>query len=276
MDNEHDCDLQLTLNAQFGTKILNSIRFPWSAQYDFQPAHYPFDVFEKGQKEVDDEDSEIVVDDVLAESFQKQFETEEPQRRYAGESTASSDNSDPSDGENEEEENSRYKIDFYSVSLMVPEKPKVVLGNPVKIDDLTVRIKARFRASIRVFGKEYATHKSTPWVTLCGRSATLKLFSEGTKILGTVVLNDIDLVAKVKIFKWHYDCQLGLTKLMNKHLAKRSAFKLLDLSGFQQSLTPESERVAIERIEFDETSDQLLVKLFVNNAKGDCADSATH
>lgn len=273
MSNEHDCDLQLTLNAQFGTKILDSIRFPWSAQYDFQPAYYPFDLFDKEQSEIDkEEEGGIIADDVLVEPLQQRFGGEHD---HAVEDLENDYSAAEARAEIEAEGDSRYKIDFYSVSLIVPEKPKVALGNPVRIDDLTVRIKARFRASIRVFGKEYSTHKSTPWVTLYGRSATIKLFAEGATVFGAVVLNDIDLLAKVKIFKWHYDCQLGLTKLMNKHLAKRRAFELLDLSSFQRSIIPEGGNLAVDRVEFDETSDQLLVKLFVNSQEYDSAAQDT-
>lgn len=261
MNKTQDCDLQLTLNEAFGAKLLNSIRFPWSIKYDLQPAYYPFDVFEQEQTDNDDA-SDAISDEVLAAPLQQQF-------------TTASDDSDIQrpiddlacdlDAADDDASERRYKIDVHSVSLVVPRKPSLKLGNPVTIDDLTVRVKARFKASIRVFGKEYSTIKTTPWVTLSGRSATLKLSAAGARVLGTLVLDDIDLVAKVKILKWHYNCQLGLTGIMNKQLAKRGAFELLDLSTFQRSLLPESDIIAVDSVDFDATATQLLVKLYVNS-----------
>lgn len=263
MIDEQNSDLTLTLNAQFATKILRSVQFPWRFQYDFQPAHYPFDVFHQNEAVEDDEDAgSIIVDDILAEPLQSRYGSAND-HQDGTEGTQETRTNTESEAEAEGER--RYKIDFYSVSLVVPEEPKICLGNPVLIDDLTVRVKARFKASIRVFGREYVTHKSTPWVTLRGRSASLRLCSNGATIMGMPTLNDIDLVAKVKIFKWHYDCHLGLTKLLNKHLAKRGAIELLDLSAFQQSLTPEAESLKVKRIEFDEASEQLLVKIFIDS-----------
>lgn len=262
MNDEHDCDLTLTLNAQFATKILRSIHFPWSFQYDFQPAYYPFDVFHQNEAtQEDDEAGGIIGDDVLAEPLQRQFSSTHEHQRSASSTQDMHESRTDAEADGER----RYSIDFYSVSLVVPEEPKISLGNPIRIDDLTVRVKARFKASIRVFGREYSTHKSTPWVTLCGRSAELRLCSKGATIMGTPVLNDIDLVAKVKIFKWHYDCHLGLTKLLNKHLAKRGPVELLDLSAFQKSLTPDAENLKVERVEFDKASEQLLVKIFIDS-----------
>lgn len=272
MTDKQDCDLQLTLNPRFGEKLLNSIRFPWSVQYDLQPAYYPFDILDKDEQKTREEfDDEGIANDVLVEPLQqraaKQTTLQQEDEESLGEECPTTSAQAESDGER------RYKIDIHSVSLVVPNKPTITLGNPVKISDLTVQVKARFKASIRVFGKEYSTHKSTPWVSLHGRSATLRLCAEGAKIMGTVNLDDIDLVAKVKIFKWHYDCQLGLTKIMNRQLAKRSAFELLDLSGFQRSLIPDAENITVERIAFDEAQDRLLVKLFINNPT---CDPASH
>lgn len=264
MNDEKEYDLKLTLSAQFATKALRSVNFPWTFQYNFQPAHYPFDMLEKDETHFEgDEAGSSISDDILAEHLQQQFESDQD-GRISTFGNSSQPNSQ-ADTDAETAGDSRYNIDFYSVSLVVPEEPKIILGNPVRIEDLTVRIKAQFKASIRVFGKEYATHKSTPWVTLCGRSATLKLYSQGATILGGLTLNDIDLIAKVKIFKWHYNCHLGLTKLINKQLAKRDPFELLDLSTFQKSLTPEAESLKVDYIEFDETTDQLLLKLFIQD-----------
>lgn len=274
MKKNQDCDLQLTLNEAFGAKLLNSIRFPWSVQYDLQPAYYPFDVLEQEHSNADEDDTgDAIVEEVLVEPLQQRFSSTsideveaDPEQDELGCET---------DTSNDDSSERRYKIDVHSVSLVVPQKPALKLGNPVTIDDLTVRVKARFKASVRVFGKEYSTVKTTPWVTLSGRSATLKLSADGARVLGTLVLDDIDLVAKVKILKWQYNCQLGLTRIMNKQLAKRGAFELLDLSAFQRSLLPESDTIAVESVSFDATATQLLVKLYVSSLTSTPYESAS-
>lgn len=272
MNKAQDCDLQLTLNEAFGAKLLNSIRFPWSIQYDLQPAYYPFDVLEQERSNGGEDDTgDAIIDEVLVEPLQQQFAAASADE--AATVWGVDDLACEVEAAEDDTSERRYKIDVHSVSLIVPQKPSLKLGNPVTIDDLTVRVKARFKASIRVFGKEYSTIKTTPWVSLSGRSATLKLSADGARVLGTLVLDDIDLVAKVKILKWHYNCQLGLTRIMNKQLAKRGAFELLDLSAFQRSLLPESDIIAIESVTFDATATQLLVNLYVNSLASQTYDT---
>lgn len=118
------------------------------------------------------------------------------------------------------------------VEVEVSARPDSTLGNPIRVQNLRLKVRAKVEACIKVFGKKYCATATSPWMTLEGREAAVELLESGLRVRAEARVSDIDIVIRIKIWKWHYDIRIGVTGIVNGFLSKQAP-TVLDLSKME-------------------------------------------
>ena len=255
-------DFQVTINQQLGNKILDTLHFPLQIHYDFQAPFPSFGIAEELDSEASDRD--WIVDDVLAQPLRSRLDVDNKKFWHSEGSSAKPESSVCEENEisdQDETKTQRYDIEIHSIEIRLQDKPQISISNPISIHNLTLEVKTHFTASIVAFGKRYSTQRHTPWIRFQDCAASINLVADKSVLYASLELQDIDLLAKVKIFKWQYNCQLGITKIVNKQLKKRNSVQIMDFAHFQRALTPNATPLLIEAIELRKNQDSLCVQV---------------
>ncbi len=254
-----DCDLQICVDAALGQKILAAVNFP--LQVDLPASSFSDSDLEPYLDEDEAGDGKPTAREDAAIQDSGKDELEEVIEDVVAYALA--------EGQRDEQDSSQLKtpvdkkrtrVELTALSLIVPTAPTLTLSNPIVLSDLTVKIHAEIKACVRVFGKWRCVNASTPWMTLSGREATLQLSSAGAVVFATPVVEDIDMVVALKIFKWRLKCKLGITKIVNRELAKRGPIQLVDLSGLAQGMLFQGKQPCIEAITFASGKNGLVIR----------------
>ena len=129
-------------------------------------------------------------------------------------------------------------------------KPVVTLSNPILLTDMTFQVQARVKACIKVLGKKFCATLTSPRIRLEARQGRLELASRGATVTVLPQFKDLDIVLKIRIWKWTIKVRIGITGLVNKQLRKQGPIQLLDLSAFEQSIPYSTRRVTFDSLEF--------------------------
>jgi hypothetical protein len=140
-------------------------------------------------------------------------------------------------------------VDVEWVKIEV-EKPHIKLGNPIVLSDISVRVQARIKACISIFGKKYCIHVTTPRVHLEARNAFLQLLAQGPIVSALPHFEDLDIVISIKIWKWTFTIRIGITGIVNNQLKKQGPIALIDLSAFEQGIPFSSKKLKISDLRF--------------------------
>jgi hypothetical protein len=140
------------------------------------------------------------------------------------------------------------------------ERPLLTLSNPILLSNMVVHVQAKVKACIKVLGKKFCATVTSPRLRLEARQARLELGSSGAKVTALPQFKDLDIVLKIKIWKWTVKVTVGITGLVNKQLRKQGPIQLLDLSAFEQTIPYSTKRVTFESFEFPADPKGLLAR----------------
>jgi len=115
------------------------------------------------------------------------------------------------------------------VELEVGKQPGASLGDPITLSDLALSVRTKIRACIRVFGREFCASLTTSWLRTETAALRLDLQTRGLQLVGLPSASDVDILIKIKIWKWSYTIRIGVTGYVNDHL-RGMTLMLLDAS----------------------------------------------
>jgi hypothetical protein len=130
------------------------------------------------------------------------------------------------------------------------DKPNLTLSNPILLTGMTFHVQARVKACIKILGKKFCATVTSPRIRLEAREGRLELGSSSAKVTALPQFKDLDIVLKIRIWKWTVKVKVGITSLVNKQLKKQGPIQLLDLSAFEQPIPYSSKRVSFDSFEF--------------------------
>jgi len=139
-------------------------------------------------------------------------------------------------------------------------KPDITLANPILLSGMSFRVQARVKGCIKVLGKKYCASVTSPWVRLEARQGRLELMADGPRIKALPQLRDLDIVVKIRIWKWTIKVRVGITSLVNKQLKKQGPILLLDLSALEQPVPFSSKKLRIDAFDFPSDQNGLLAR----------------
>lgn len=226
-------DLEIRIDARLGQSLLHALEFPLQIDFSEDDAE-PLDleVSEEHSEQTSHDESEhhegahdeslqhddgieAIVEDVLIQPLVDHLDRTHKAQRPAG---------TPPDR--------RYQVMVRSLSVIVPTAPELSLGNPVELSNVALRVKAQLKIGVRILGKWRWRDTTTPWVDLEGRKATLMLDALNSQVVAVPELQDTGVAITLNIWKWKLKCRLGLSKWINRQLAKRGPFKVVDFADF--------------------------------------------
>jgi hypothetical protein len=141
------------------------------------------------------------------------------------------------------------------------DRPGVVLGDPVVIRDMVVRVQVKFRACGKFFGKRLTRTFTTELFTLEARQLTLALQTSGAKVEGVPSFTDVDVVLNFSMFGFYFTSQPEITAIVNKQLHKRGPLELLDLSSFEKRIPFSRSKLGVSSIAFAPDPKGLIVNM---------------
>lgn len=154
---------------------------------------------------------------------------------------------------------SRIKFELIWLKFRIPERPNLTVSNPIVISDITTRTQMKVKACIRV-GKWWCARPTTPWIHADGKQLFLELLSQGAIVSAMPRFKDLDLVIKIKIYRWTIKIPIGVTTIVNQEIRKRGPIQIMDLSAFEQSIPYSGKKALIESILFSSDPKGLVVK----------------
>jgi len=133
------------------------------------------------------------------------------------------------------------------------------IGNPISLSKMACKVQAKIRACIKVFGNKICVSVTTPKIHLEGRAANLTLSSRGPVTYAQAQFSDLDIVIRIKIWKWHFTIKIGITSLVNKELRKLGPIKLIDLTPLEQAVPFSTKKVTISDLAYSSKDAGLLI-----------------
>ncbi|PJI93209.1 hypothetical protein BC777_2080 [Yoonia maricola] len=132
--------------------------------------------------------------------------------------------------------------------LRIVDRPKVDLGNPIRVLDLSTRSRAKAEGCIKVFGKRYCARVTSPWIRVDGQEAALNLITSGTVVSARPRFKNLDFVITIKILRWRFKIKIGLTTLVNRYFDRLPPAEIADLSAFEQPIPFSSSQTKLKGI----------------------------
>lgn len=210
-------DLEIRLDASLATKLLAALEFPLRIEFpedeleqetlEVSEAHTP-----EAADDIHDDGIEAIVEDVLIQPLADHLE-----KAYA-------DTPKPTKAAEK-----RYQVIVRALTVILPTPPDMRLGNPVELRNVALQVHAELKVGIRLLGK-WRWKNTSANLEFQGRKAKLLLEAQQSRLLVLPELEDTDVVMKLSIWKWQLKCKFGVSKWINRQLAKRGPFKVLDFA----------------------------------------------
>ena len=108
------------------------------------------------------------------------------------------------------------------VKVTVVQRPSASLGNPVRIGNLRLKVQAKVRACVRVFGRNVCTDVTSPHVEFQAQEVRVDLQTRGLQIWAVPSIRNIDLVIRVRILGVSFTFTIGVTGVVNGLLRDKS------------------------------------------------------
>lgn len=210
-------DLEIRLDARLATKLLAALEFPLRIEF-------PEDELEPEVLEVSEADTpevthdihedgiEAIVEDVLVQPLVDHLDKTHADAAKATKAAEK-----------------RYQVNVRSLTVILPKPPQMILGNPVELRDVALQVQAELKVGIRVLGK-WRWKNTSANLDFAGRKAKLMLEAQQSRLLVLPELEDTDVVMKLAVWKWQLKCKFGVSKWINRQLAKRGPFKVMDFA----------------------------------------------
>jgi len=213
----HHHDLEIRLDASLANSFLAALEFPLRIEFpEDELEEEALEVSEAHVRETTDdipEDGiEAIVEDVLVQPLMDHLEkTHNPSAKPA------------------KAAEKRYQVQVRSLVVILPRAPQMHLGNPVELRDVALQVQAELKVGIRLLGKWHWKNTSTQ-LDFEGRKARLLLETKGSRLLVLPELEDTDVVMRLAIWKWQLKCKFGVSRWINRQLAKRGPFPVVDFA----------------------------------------------
>ncbi len=149
---------------------------------------------------------------------------------------------------------------------MEVDKPGFMLGDPIQINDMVVRIQVRFKACSKMFGKKLVKTFTTEQINLEARQLQLDLQTVGAKVKVLPSFTDVDVALSFSMLGLTFSSQPGITSIVNRQLHKRGAIEILDLSSFEKDIPFGGGRVGVGSIEFVPDPKGLVINMIMSIA----------
>lgn len=108
------------------------------------------------------------------------------------------------------------------VKVTVVQRPSASLGNPIRIGNLRLKVQAKVRVCVRVFGRNYCTDVTSPNVEFLAQEVRVALQTRGLQIWAVPSIKNIDLVIRVRILGVSFTFTIGVTGVVNGLLKDKS------------------------------------------------------
>jgi hypothetical protein len=143
------------------------------------------------------------------------------------------------------------------------EKPDFILGDPILIKDMVVRLQVKFRACAKFFGKRLLKTFTTELLTLEARQLKLELQTRGTKVSLLPSFTDVDVVLNFSIFGLTFTAQPGITTIINRQLHKKGPMEIMDLGSFEKEIPFGKGKLGISSIAFAPDPKGLVINMIM-------------
>lgn len=108
------------------------------------------------------------------------------------------------------------------VKVTVVRRPSAELGNPIRIGNLNLKVQAKVRVCVRIFGRNYCRDVTTPDFEFQAQELRVDLQTHGLQIWAVPSIKNIDLVIRVRILGISFTFTIGVTGVINSLLRDKS------------------------------------------------------
>ncbi|ADL01385.1 hypothetical protein [Brevundimonas subvibrioides] len=146
------------------------------------------------------------------------------------------------------------------VKVTVVRRPLATLGNPLRIGNLNLKVQAKVRACIRIFGRRICTDVTSPNVEFQAQEVRIDLQTRGLQIWAVPSIKNIDLVIRVRILGVSFTFTIGVTGVVNGLLKDRSVM-VFDATTLRFPLPTLNRAFAVTAVEVPATTGATTVNL---------------
>lgn len=144
-------------------------------------------------------------------------------------------------------------VDLRWVKVTVVRRPSASLGNPIRIGNLNLKVQARIRVCVRVFGRNYCTDITSPNVEFQAQEVRVALQTRGLQIWAVPSIRNIDLVIRVRILGVSFTFTIGVTGVVNGMLRDKSVM-VFDAAALRFPLPTLNRAFGVTAVEIPEAT----------------------
>jgi hypothetical protein len=149
-----------------------------------------------------------------------------------------------------------FEVQWVKVQM---DRPTVLMANPITASKIGVYVQARVKACIRIFGRRVCVTVTSPRIRLEARAATLSLSGAGPRVMAQPAFKDLDIVIRIRIWKWTFSIRIGITGLVNEQLRRQGPILVADLAALEQDIPYSRKKLVIASFAFATDPKGLLI-----------------
>jgi len=153
-----------------------------------------------------------------------------------------------------------FKWELIRVDATIRSKPRFKLGNPISARGVDLSASATGKACVKVF-KWRCVKIVTPAMRFDIGRIDVNFDVQGRKVFGRLSVSDFDWVITIRIFGFRIKIKIGLTKIVNKELAKMKPYEIVDLSSFERELPFTAKRMTVAGVAIGGDGRDLLISV---------------
>ncbi len=146
------------------------------------------------------------------------------------------------------------------VKVTVVRRPSAALGNPIRIGNLNLKVQARARVCVRIFGRRFCTDVTSPNVEFQAQEVRVDLQTRGLQIWAVPSIKNIDLVIRIRILGVSFTFTIGVTGVVNGQLRDKSVM-VFDAAALRFPLPTLNRAFAVTAVDIPGGSDATTVNL---------------
>ena len=146
------------------------------------------------------------------------------------------------------------------VKVTVVRRPSAALGNPIRIGNLNLKVQAKVRVCVRIFGRNLCTDVTSPNVEFQAQEVRVDLQMRGLQIWAVPSIKNIDLVIRVRILGVSFTFTIGVTGVVNGMLGDKSVM-VFDAAALRFPLPTLNRAFAVTAVEIPAATGATTVNL---------------
>ena len=146
------------------------------------------------------------------------------------------------------------------VKVTVVRRPSAALGNPIRIGNLNLKVQAKVRVCVRIFGRNPCTDVTSPNVEFQAQEVRVDLQTRGLQIWAAPSIKNIDLVIRVRILGVSFTFMIGVTGVVNGMLRDKSVM-VFDAAALRFPLPTLNRAFAVTAVEIPAATGATTVNL---------------